>query len=114
MGMAALTANHKPFDLIDVRLREEFDRLHISGARSVPLKEMAPVKIVRQHQLKTQSAGMGNPGPASCAGPAIPFPISSFPVSQKESVISSSPSAGSGRLNPRSQDSRSESQELIG
>lgn|SRR6516162_362863 len=52
MKMAALIVNHKPFDLIDVRPREEFDRLHIPGARSVPLKEMSPAKIVSEHKLK--------------------------------------------------------------
>jgi rhodanese-related sulfurtransferase len=50
--IATLIAYHKPFDLIDVRPREEFDRLHIPGARSVPLKEMSPAKIVSEHKLK--------------------------------------------------------------
>ena len=52
MAMAALIANHKPFDLIDVRPREEFDRLHIPGARSVPLRETSPAKVVSEHKFK--------------------------------------------------------------
>ena len=52
MSMAALIANHKPFDLIDVRPREEFDSLHIPGARSVPLREMSPAKVVSEHKLR--------------------------------------------------------------
>ena len=51
--IATLIAYHKPFDLIDVRPREEFDKLHIPGARSVPLKEMSPAKVVSEHKLKT-------------------------------------------------------------
>ena len=39
--------------LLDVRPKEEFDKLHIRGAHSVPLKEMDPARIVREHQLKT-------------------------------------------------------------
>ncbi len=46
MGMATLVANRQPFDLIDVRPREEFNRLHIPGARSAPLRRMSPVKIL--------------------------------------------------------------------
>jgi rhodanese-related sulfurtransferase len=53
MRIATLIAYRKPFDLIDVRPREEFDRLHIPGARSVPLKEMSPPRVVSDHKLKT-------------------------------------------------------------
>ena len=50
--IATLIAYHRPFDLIDVRPREEFDRLHIPGARSVPLNEMSPAKIASEHKAK--------------------------------------------------------------
>lgn len=50
-GVARLVANHKAFDLIDVRPEEEFKRLHIPGARSNPLNTMAPVKILRERRL---------------------------------------------------------------
>ena len=51
MGMASLIADHRPFDLIDVRSRAEFDKLHIPGARSVPLKKLSPALILRERRL---------------------------------------------------------------
>ena len=50
-GLATLVANHRPFDLIDVRPQEEFNRLHIPGARSIPLNKMSPFKVVRERKL---------------------------------------------------------------
>jgi rhodanese-related sulfurtransferase len=50
-GLARLLSNHEVFDLIDVRPKEEFKRLHIPGARSNPLNEMTPVKILRERKL---------------------------------------------------------------
>ena len=48
---ARLVSKHEVFDLIDVRPKEEFNRLHIPGARSNPLNEMTPVKILRERKL---------------------------------------------------------------
>lgn len=50
-GLAALVADHKPFELIDVRPGEEFKRGHIPGARSIPLKKLLPAKVVRDRKL---------------------------------------------------------------
>ena len=50
-GLARLVSKHEVFDLIDVRPKEEFNRLHIPGARSSPLNEMTPVKILRERKL---------------------------------------------------------------
>lgn len=50
-AVANLVSNHNPFDLIDVRPKEEFNRLHILGARSAPLQKMSPVKLLRERKL---------------------------------------------------------------
>jgi hypothetical protein len=49
--LARLVSKHEVFDLVDVRPKEEFNRLHIPGARSNPLNEMTPVKILRERKL---------------------------------------------------------------
>jgi rhodanese-related sulfurtransferase len=36
----ALLQQKKPLTLIDVRPKEQFDQLHIRGARNIPLREM--------------------------------------------------------------------------
>jgi rhodanese-related sulfurtransferase len=48
MGATRLVAGRLPFDLIDVRPREDFNRSHIPGARSIPLNRFTPVKIVHE------------------------------------------------------------------
>jgi rhodanese-related sulfurtransferase len=50
-GFASLLARHQPLDLIDVRPREEFDRLHIRGARSIPLSEFSAAAILKHRSL---------------------------------------------------------------
>jgi rhodanese-related sulfurtransferase len=50
-GLARQVSKQETFDLIDVRPREEFNRLHIPGARCNPLNEMTPVKILRERKL---------------------------------------------------------------
>ncbi|MGZ5536969.1 MAG: rhodanese-like domain-containing protein [Chthoniobacterales bacterium] len=47
-GLAARMANGCAVELIDVRPREEFDRVHIRGARSAPLRTLHPASILRE------------------------------------------------------------------
>ena len=58
IGLARLIATHQPFDLIDVRTKEEFDKTHISGARSIPLPELRASKVLRDRKLRRQSRCM--------------------------------------------------------
>ena len=52
IGVARLIATHQPFDLIDVPGRkEEFDKAHIPGARSIPLPELRASKVLRDRKL---------------------------------------------------------------
>ena len=51
IGLARLIATHQPFDLIDVRTKEEFDKAHIPGARSIPLPELRASKVLRDRKL---------------------------------------------------------------
>ena len=53
-ALARLIATEKKIDLIDVRPRAEFDRLHIRGARSVPLAALRPTKVL-QERVGTKS-----------------------------------------------------------
>jgi rhodanese-related sulfurtransferase len=46
-------ARHK-LDLIDVRPRAEFNRIHICGARSIPLPTLRPTKVL-QERIGTRS-----------------------------------------------------------
>jgi rhodanese-related sulfurtransferase len=50
-GFASLLAQHQVLELIDVRPREEFDRLHIRGARSIPLSKFRAVAILKHRSL---------------------------------------------------------------
>ena len=51
VDLATLVLNHVPLDLVDVRPRKEFERLHIPGARSAPLNQMSPPKVLRERAL---------------------------------------------------------------
>ena len=51
IGLARLIATHQPFDLIDVRTKEEFDKAHIPGARSIPLPELRASKVLHDRKL---------------------------------------------------------------
>ena len=51
IGLSRLIATHQPFDLIDVRTKEEFDKAHIPGARSIPLPELRASKVLRDRKL---------------------------------------------------------------
>ena len=51
IGLARLIATHQLFDLIDVRTKEEFDKAHIPGARSIPLPELRASKVLRDRKL---------------------------------------------------------------
>ena len=51
MELATLIARREPFDLIDVRTREEFDKAHIPGARSIPLPELRGFDFVHNRGL---------------------------------------------------------------
>jgi rhodanese-related sulfurtransferase len=53
-GLARLIATHDRIDLIDVRPRAEFDRIHIRGARSTPLATLRPTKVL-QERVGTKS-----------------------------------------------------------
>ena len=56
LALAQAIANHETFELLDVRSRQEFDRAHIRGARSVPLRTLQPVRLLRER-------GRKNPAP---------------------------------------------------
>lgn len=49
-ALTRLMATHQPFDLIDVRPREQFNRSHIRGARSTPLNRFTPAKVLHQRK----------------------------------------------------------------
>ena len=51
-GLAEAIANQKTFELLDVRSRQEFERKHIHGARSVPLRTFQPVRLLRERGRK--------------------------------------------------------------
>jgi rhodanese-related sulfurtransferase len=51
IGLARLIATRQPFDLIDVRTKEEFEKAHIPGARSIPLPELRASKVLRDRKL---------------------------------------------------------------
>lgn len=46
-----MIGRHEAFDLIDVRPREEFDKAHIPGARSIPLSELHAAEFLRERRL---------------------------------------------------------------
>lgn len=45
-GLANLIATRKPFDLLDLRTKEEFDKAHIPGAIWAPLSELHAYAIL--------------------------------------------------------------------
>jgi rhodanese-related sulfurtransferase len=47
-ALARLIATKNKIDLIDVRPRAEFNRIHIRGARSMPLATLCPTKVLRE------------------------------------------------------------------
>lgn len=47
-ALAKLIVTQDKLDLIDVRPRAEFNRVHIRGARSVPLAGLRPTKVLRE------------------------------------------------------------------
>jgi len=47
-ALAQLIITQDKLDLIDVRPRSEFNRVHIRGARSVPLATLRPAKVLRE------------------------------------------------------------------
>jgi len=49
-GLARMMARQTCVDLIDVRPREEFNRLHIRGARSMPLNQLSPAKVLQERK----------------------------------------------------------------
>lgn len=51
IGLASLIARHEPFDLIDVRTRKEFGKVHIPGARSIPLPELRGSRVLHDRKL---------------------------------------------------------------
>jgi len=50
-ALGMLVINHEPIELIDVRSKNEFTTMHIPGARSVPLRELAAPRIFRRRRL---------------------------------------------------------------
>lgn len=55
-GLAALVATGQPVRIIDVRPHDEFHKLHIRSAHSMPLQKLHAAKVVRDH-------GLLNPAP---------------------------------------------------
>jgi rhodanese-related sulfurtransferase len=47
-ALAKLIVTQRDLDLIDVRPRAEFNRVHIRGARSVPLAALHPAKVLHE------------------------------------------------------------------
>jgi rhodanese-related sulfurtransferase len=50
IALTRMITTHQPFDLIDVRTKEEFDKTHIPGARSIPLPELRAPKFLRNRK----------------------------------------------------------------
>jgi rhodanese-related sulfurtransferase len=53
-ALEKLVVNHEPIELIDVRSKKEFAAMHIPGARSLPLGELAAPRIFRRRRLTTK------------------------------------------------------------
>ena len=53
-ALAQLIATKDKIDLIDVRPRAEFNRIHLRGARSIPLATLRPTKFL-QERVGTKS-----------------------------------------------------------
>ena len=51
LHLEALYGDGKPIELIDVRPQDEFDRLHVLGSRSVPLRELAHNQFLKPRRL---------------------------------------------------------------
>ena len=49
--LGTLVVNHEPIELIDVRSKSEFAAMHIPGARSLPLGELAAPKVFQGQRL---------------------------------------------------------------
>ena len=56
LGLAKAIADDKTFELLDVRSRKEFERGHIRGARSAPLRALQAARLVHER-------GLTNPAP---------------------------------------------------
>jgi rhodanese-related sulfurtransferase len=50
-ALGELVVNHEPIELIDVRSKKEFAAMHIPGARSLPLGELASSRIFQRRRL---------------------------------------------------------------
>lgn len=55
-ALAGMIVKGQPFELIDLRSRQEFDKSHIRGARSIPLPKLHSAGV-------TRARGLMNPAP---------------------------------------------------
>jgi rhodanese-related sulfurtransferase len=51
LELGALIETSKPIGIIDLRARVEFEKLHIKGAHSLPLPELAPETLKSLREL---------------------------------------------------------------
>src|SRR5262249_7359307 len=65
--LETLIENREPVELIDVRSRNEFDAMHIPGARSLPLAELAAPKLFPRLRPTTERVCVISDEPASAS-----------------------------------------------
>ena len=51
LHLEALYGAGKPIELIDVRPQDEFDRLHVLGSRSIPLRDLSHSEVLKERRL---------------------------------------------------------------
>lgn len=53
-ALGTLVANHEPIELVDVRSKNEFEKMHIPGARSLPFDDLAAPRIFRRRRVSNE------------------------------------------------------------
>ena len=84
LGLAKAIAEHETFELLDVRSRQEFERVHIRGARSVPLRTLQAARLLHErgprnpaplflisYRQASASLAAGMLGAAGCIQPVV-------------------------------------------
>ncbi len=51
LELEALIETSKPVEIIDVRLRADFEKRHLTGAHSLPMQELTAEMLVRSREL---------------------------------------------------------------
>jgi rhodanese-related sulfurtransferase len=51
LELEARIETSKPVEIIDLRPRHEFEKLHVAGAHSLPVQELTPETLIRLREL---------------------------------------------------------------